>query len=168
MHLLLVFARLAFGPSLGLLLLLLRETQGDQTELDALELMSHPDWTAKDGPIGGMESFEPIYDGDLGSLLIFHREHACSYPNNDVSKLGLNKGNAFSQAIGSISYYQIPLLQVKDFQVFCLLVVRDFDLREPTSQQIKGGMDPHDDPFGTQALPMGSIDQQNPPQACSQ
>src|SRR5439155_17706643 len=161
-------ARLALGPSLGLLLLLLRETQGDQTELDASVRRRYPDCTAKDCPVGGVESFKPIYDGDLGSLLIFHREHACGYPNNDVSKLGLNKGDAFSQAIGSISYYQIPLLQVKDFQVFCLLVVRDFDLREPTSQQIKGSMDPHDDPFGTQTLPMGSIDQQNPPQACSE
>src|SRR5260370_40037477 len=117
MHLLLILARFAFGPSLGLLLLLLRETQDNQTQLDPLELMSHPDWTAKDGPIGGMESFKPVYDGDLGSLLIFHREHACGYPNNDGSLLGFNKGNAFRQAIGSMGYHQIPSLAIKDLQL---------------------------------------------------
>src|SRR6266705_1330737 len=167
MHLLLVLARFALGPSLSLLLLLLRETQDNQTQLDPLELMSHPDWTAKDCPIGGVEPFEPIYDDDLGSLLIFHREHACGYPNNDGSLLGFNKGNAFPQAIGSIGHHQIPWLQIKDLQMLCFFVIRDFDLREPTSQQIKGGMCSHDNPFGTQTLPMGSIDQQDPPQTCS-
>ena len=63
--------------------------------------------------------------------------------------------------------HQISFLQIKDLQMLSLMAIGHFDLCQPTCQQIEGRMHPPDDAFGTQALPMGSIDQQDPSHPCS-
>src|SRR5947207_5752743 len=87
--------------------------------------------------------------------------------NDNVGQLGEHKDDAFAQSIGSIGHHQISFLQIKDFQMLTFMAICHFDLCEPTCEQIKGRMDPHDNALGTQTLPMGSINQQDPSQACS-
>src|SRR5437762_1969457 len=60
-----------------------------------------------------------------------------------------------------------PFCRSKTCPLLTLMAICHFDLCEPTCEQIKGSVDPHDNALGTQTLPMGSINQQDPSQACS-
>src|SRR5262249_31951215 len=91
MDLLLILARLALGPALGLVLLLLVQTQGDQAQMDRLSSKGDPDRAAQDGSVRGVQTFEPSQNVNLVSLLILHRKHAWGDTNNDVSTLANNK-----------------------------------------------------------------------------
>jgi hypothetical protein len=59
LHVLLLLARFALGPSLGLLLLVLAETKSDQPQLDALVQIGNPNRATTDPSVGAMESIRP-------------------------------------------------------------------------------------------------------------
>jgi hypothetical protein len=78
-----------------------------------------------------------------------------------MASASARRNSALAQAISPIGDHQISCLQVKDFQVFALLLIGHLELGQATRQQIKGRMHPPDHPLGSWALQMGAIDQQN-------
>jgi hypothetical protein len=58
-------------------------------------------------------------------------------------------------------------LQIKDFQVFGLMGVRDFQLAEPTGQQIKGRMHSPDQTLWPSTFEMRPIDEQDATQTAT-
>ena len=167
LQLALIFARFAFGFALRFLLLLLAQTHDHQTQLDPQLGNRDPHLPAPDRSRLRVQAFQPGDQINGLSPLGFHREARGADTYDDLGQFGAYKRDAGAQPIGSIRHHEIPGLQIKDLQLLSLVRVGDFDLGEPTSQQIERGVHTQDHPRSPDAFPVGSIDQKNAPEPAS-